>query len=138
MLDRKLRAAAERLERAYLAGLPSLVPEQHFADCRDVARAYIAEHPADDGERITEDWLLSIGGEELTAGDKRRGIAVGKEPGLVLCWRWGHPKNRSWSLEHWTAGGECGWLELENEPQTRGEFRRMAAGLGIFLNTPTP
>jgi hypothetical protein len=88
---------------------------------------------ADDGERITDDWLLSVGGEELTADGKRRGIAVGTEPGLVLCWRWGHPDKRGWSLEHWDSNGECGWLELAAEPQTRGDFRRLAAALGVAL-----
>jgi hypothetical protein len=127
-----LRAAAERLranEYLYRKDPFGQIAEDH----ERLADAYLDEHLEDDGERITDDWLLSVGGEELTAGGKRRGIAVGTQPGMVLCWRWGHPDNRGWSLEHWDSNGECGWLELAAEPQTRGDFRRLAAALGVAL-----
>ena len=54
----ELRAAAELCinkmnEYGYLPG--SFVDE-----CIPVLQAYLAEHPADDDEPVTEEWLLSI------------------------------------------------------------------------------
>jgi hypothetical protein len=128
-----LRAAAERAIYLSQTCEPGHSESEENTLLCQLGSAVLAANTPDDGERITDDWLLSIGGEELTAGSKRRGIAVGTQSGMVLCWRWGHPDNRGWSLEHWDSNGECGWLELAVEPQTRGDFRRLAAALGVAL-----
>ena len=62
----ELRAAAERVAKYIRKKEPDMLsvgkPMQAFmADVRKVAAAYLAEHPADDAEPVTEDWLLSIG-----------------------------------------------------------------------------
>ena len=65
------RAAAERVRRwhsgEWLAGVYPDAKDraQEIAllesDWRDVAVAYLAEHPADDGEPATEEWAKALG-----------------------------------------------------------------------------
>ncbi len=38
------------------------------ADAFALAKAYLAEHPADDGEAVTEDWLRSLATKTLMCG----------------------------------------------------------------------
>ena len=56
----ELRAAAERLRgKGRASGY--FGSHLHCLDYKALATHYLAEHPADDAEPVTEDWLLSVG-----------------------------------------------------------------------------
>lgn len=57
----ELRAAAERLRR-WKAGDHEVMESRHMlhANWSMLADAYLAEHPADDDEAVTEDWIESV------------------------------------------------------------------------------
>lgn len=64
----ELRAAAERRCAGGSVGFTnaSWIPgsvEGLLRDAEALADAYLAEHPADDGVPVTQDWLVSIGFE---------------------------------------------------------------------------
>lgn len=83
-----------------------------------VADAYLAEHPADSEQSVTEEWLRSVG---FVAGRMPKDLAL---PPIV----------RGISL----AGDEY-WLvrtypiPSDHEPKTRGHVRRLCSALGIPL-----
>jgi hypothetical protein len=59
MIASNTKASAERLRR-YVSGEISvydMTKGDYRADCIAIRDAYFAEHPADDDEPVTEDWL---------------------------------------------------------------------------------
>lgn len=142
-----VRAAAERLAR-YIAGRAEVLEQlEHLGrmppglrlsieDTAAVANAYLAEHPADDGEPVTADWLQSVGfgrhmqpaancDLSLQAGDFRLFVAVA----IPTRERYGFKPER-WAVNEV-------WLPEAATPATRGHVRRLCAALGIPL-TETP
>lgn len=125
----ELRAAAERL-----LGFDGYY-EMQASDGKNLARAYLAEHPADDDEPVTADWLRSVGFKqdadtEYTSDD------------LILA-----PEDDQVAL-HWMQEGiepdeiRTIWIVAENEgiytsASTRGALRRLAAALGVTLKGTT-
>lgn len=121
-----LRAAAERYrklgtESAIITdhtGNPTgfvRVPGGRWDEVTDLADAYLAEHPADDADDITEDWLREIG---FTYDD---------EWGATYIYGY-----KTFPLWYEDLCGEWGWGEAElPTPKTRGEVRRLMAALGI-------
>ncbi len=152
--NEELRAAAERCEGYYLArktppGAASLPGEMREL-LGKVLAAYLAEHPADDDEPITEEWLRSVGWQ----GDRwRLGTATYKEleselvnaksgdySRTAICAHchdsFGHPKTPELWLQ--TCGvntiGDIGCLNFTmGSIKTRGAVRRLCAALGVPL-----
>ena len=61
-MSEELKAAAERIaEHVRSNGLNTI----SLDGLRTLARAYLLDHPADDGEPVTEEWLRSVGSEPL-------------------------------------------------------------------------
>lgn len=127
-----VKAAAERLRRARVAwGAEYLdnpvmveVPVAILRDHDIIADAYLAEHPADDGEAIDEAWLLSVGFENMVSGVKMR----------IKSAAW---KDSDHHLRHTQFGfvGDAWFANgLGCAPcKTRGDVRRLAKALGIEL-----
>lgn len=81
-LRAELRAAAERVNEYLNGGGPSLAypkfgpagaREAFEAESSMLARAYLAQHPADDAEPVTEEWLAS----SINSGELKGRHAVG-------------------------------------------------------------
>lgn len=121
--------AAERLRRTnegeFLCNVYETIEAQPMGelyelfqkDKESVVAAYLAEHPADDAEPLTEPWLRSVGGKDgvATAGiwlNNTIGFRLDDLADVVVCNA--RPKN----------------------VKTRGDLRRLAAALGIQLATP--
>lgn len=125
-----VRAAVGRVRRWYsgewLAGewLAGIYPEakdrsQELAlletDWRDVAIAYLTEHPADDGDPVDEAWLRAVGfGVYGLFADRDGGLSIGD-----LEWH---------ECRRWLYGN----TPLPDLP-TRGHVRRLCLALGIPL-----
>jgi hypothetical protein len=83
-----------------------------------VARAYLAEHPADEDEPVTAEWLQSMGWAEFGLGiASQRGLFRSRlrfafDLGVTLC---------------------MPGIESEGHQMTRGELRRLCAALGVPL-----
>lgn len=116
MSNDDLRAAAEFVRRHATKNSPSAV----------VADAYLSEHPADNGEPVTEEWLRSAGFKDATT--KRYGL-------------------RNWTVRLFPPCGNLGWFaDIADTipgdgrgvpiatPATRGHVRRLCAALGITIN----
>jgi hypothetical protein len=67
MSENELRQAADRLVMDYESAGGSGNPYRHekaanrYEDGWNVALAWLEDHPADDGEPVTEEWLVSSG-----------------------------------------------------------------------------
>lgn len=128
----KLRAAAGRLVDPRYAQI-----EAAIFDMRAVGKAYLADHPADDAEPLTEDWLRAAGfcrpmqvaagtlmvSEACVSDDRVTRLPVvgvefpRRKAGAVPVWRvwvYGHPRDH-------------------NDCPTRGHIRRLCAALGAPL-----
>ena len=99
----------------------------------ELARAFIADHPADDGEPVTEDWLVAAG-FRLDALEPWRltiGVPDGASPnerqvfGVSL-------DDFSTAIECFTGDEETDMVCLRKMP-TRGDVRRLCAALNIPL-----
>lgn len=124
-----VRQAAERLRGNTLY-------HGRLVDLGVLAEAYLAEHPADDEELATDDWLRSVGGHEgvAPAGNRYFDFAEPRDEGeLSTFLRLHAPAD---------CGGECmpdlfdgshGVGITRKWPKTRGDVRRLAAALGIKL-----
>ncbi len=128
-MDDELRQAAEQVVAAYeemnrrlplAGGIPQPI-ETSTDKAVMLARAYLAEHPADEGEPVTEDWLR-LGGWELMDS--------------LSSWWW-HRISAGVTL-HWHDHGvellvgssATGWHRV-TEHATRGHVRRLLAALGV-------
>ena len=118
--------AAERLRG--LVGCTAIDFENASRDCVAdmwlLSSAYLAEHPADDGEAHDPPWLIAVGFAQPQGGF----------PGTLQLGNLRHSTlSRAWFLVR-----PC----LERiptvlQPKTRGDVRRLAAALGITLKETT-
>jgi hypothetical protein len=152
----ELRAAAERCRG--LEGPGWVDTENASAECVAdllvLARAWMAEHPADDAEPVTADWLEATGWERH---DARPGWRRWKR---VVCVQRHDPL--SGATTHWLdihepqtgADGSVWWPinfwqqhESDEKPEgvawlswvdhtTRGHVRRLLAALGLVPSPP--
>jgi hypothetical protein len=121
----ELKAAAERLRRGFNhAHCPD-----HCGDCNDartLADAYLAEHPADDDEPISEEWSDKIAARCWTDGTDQEwklGIGdTGHEAFLLLAKR---ENGIFWAMY-------MGGVKLQMIV-TRADVRRLCSALGIAL-----
>lgn len=103
-------------------GMETALLEQ---DWRDVAVAYLAEHPADENEPVTEEWLRAVG-----FGDNGYNYA-----GCHL--RLGGLEYATGDTNGFSPWFYCGVLITDGGLKTRGHVRRLCNCLGIPL-TETP
>lgn len=119
-MTQEIRAAAERLRRLE-AGEHQDAVYGDFAnafrrlDTQTLADAFLAEHPADDDEPDTEEWLRGVGFTDCKNDGLRLSI-LARYPNL--------------GMPFWEV---CGTVIRLAQPKTRGQLRRLCAALGISL-----
>lgn len=120
-MNDELRATAERLLKwaEKHADDPAAMGKPHVRalihDCGKLARAYLAEHPADDGEPVTVEWLAECGFER-----NARYFTLPNYSGNLF------------DVVLWADGFNVRW-DGHTNCKTRGEVRRLCAALGIQL-----
>lgn len=128
----ELRAAIVRVRLCQQEGpdvaYPNAKGGEYIRDMDTLTEAYLAEHPADDGEPVTAEWLRVV-----SPGPFRNGVgwpiacdATGGPVLYCVCTP-GVPFD-------WYLCGHNRLLGLPDQP-TRGHVRRLLITLGI---TPTP
>lgn len=132
------RRAAERLtgdwDKTYPPVPHTATVDAVLLDTARVAKAYLTEHPADDGEPLTADWLDAITRDKegashwrLSNGPRAAGavaVEVVMRPSyctVEVCGR----LLREW----WPLADDAGRRQY-----TRGDLRRLCAALGIDLD----
>lgn len=102
----------------------------HDSDLAILAEAYCGEHPADENEPVTEEWLRSVG---FKHGPENCEIAPGYE--FVI-----QPPHCCNDLALWHGygdvfirGGRHVFFSIARNVNTRGRVRRLCAALGISL-----
>ena len=82
-----------------------------------IETAFITEHPSDDGEVITPEWLQLVGGKESWRDCYP---VISFEHGLVYNVTFG-----DWSL--------LNYGRLKKQPRSRGDLRRLCSAIGARL-----
>lgn len=125
MLNDETRAA-ERL-RKYMDGEPMYMsnPEGPRDDLAKLANAYLREHPADDAEPVTEEWMNSLACEDSVSGLWYY-FAVDASTSLIIAMA----SNRNWASVEDDASTDGVFLR---DISTRGDVRRLCWALGIEL-----
>lgn len=104
-----------------------------------LARAFAREHPADDGEPVTEAWLRSVGFGQV--GEKYPELWLPPETKTVSRWRLEYVMyQRPWddAPSAWDLSAPSITQHLGYDLPTRGDVRRTCKILGIPLTEPTP
>jgi hypothetical protein len=101
---------------------PAKVQERYRNDCLFLAAHYLAEHPSDEAEPVTVEWLVSIGGQLLEHDSKCVWYRV--RFGDYLLYKHEH-----------TVPAYCKFYGrvIELSSDTRGVFRRLCQALGVTL-----
>ncbi len=137
-MTEEIKAAAERLiiceydANGFVHNPIGGKPHSQAVDGHYVARAYLAEHPSDDGEPITEDWLSGLGAEFFPATDYERPMYILSSS----CRRFGWELARYEEGDEWTAEltvNRAYHLGVSHDIKTRGDVRRLCSALGIEL-----
>lgn len=93
-------------------------------DAIPVGIALLAEHPVDDDELVTEQWLRSVGSQEISGtGPHAWGF------GLFACVAVNIDGSLALTLDRYR-------ITLVNRIATRRDVRRLCAALGIELKEP--
>lgn len=114
-MNDELKAAAERLRADayadwdYMDGI--YASDKQLEDRRLIAKAYLAEHPADNDEPITDSWLRKIGFQDMETG-------LESQDHVVIV--------NAWGMDFTVCNGKP-------KPETRGDVRRLAKALGLEL-----
>ena len=111
MKDAELRAAADRFLGEKYSGEMYEEPFRRAMDARLLAAAYLTEHPADDAEPVTREWLLEA--------------SVDIDDDMV--YRFGEAKVIIWPSGRITLGVCCHESLIDNP--TRGQVRRLYKAL---------
>lgn len=133
----ELRAAAERqIDHAYPP--VDMRPGTHrlrFADGEALARAWLADHPADDSTPVDEDWLRSVGFQSWY----RFGVAIAVPAPItgnvwLVCTDTPNASDCPWEV--WNVhkdedGDTSDKAMIREEIPTRGSVRRLLAALGV-------
>lgn len=116
-----VKEAAERLRvcenqaHLYILRVKGHVGQTIERDRGILARAYLAEHPADDGEAVTAEWLEVVGLSDAIELPEQFGIQFYPDGYAGLWYYYGPGK------------------DLRIECKTRGDVRRLCKALGIEL-----
>jgi hypothetical protein len=97
-------------------------PSEDFIAAVQLARAWLAEHRADDGEPVTTDWLSSAGFVEEMGSYS---VPVGFDAAELYA-HFGVTRRPAW----WLANRNGDKIFLR-PPTTRGQVRALCAALGI-------
>ena len=137
----ELKAAADRQWRLALPGVSheEVYPEEDWSERHDrdvglLADAYLAEHPADEHEPVTEGWLRARGFADRPKErptDDLVLVSPEGETGHHLFWS----ENREgYDHNSWFYGDD--YLRAVNllDRPTRGHVRRLCAALGVTLH----
>lgn len=100
--------------------------------CLAIAKAYLAEHPSDDGELVTEEWLKVAGGKHQMSGVYSFFGSQSDDENLV--WVDVRPDNGATSLTLVPPKGEGNELRVWLGKKTRLDVRLLCSALGIQLN----
>lgn len=132
----ELRAVAQEMIDGEAAEQKQGVFSEFSRRASALARAYLAEHPADDGDPVTADWLDSLTRDKesgihwrLSDGPRAAGVVaveVVLRPSyctVEVCGR---------LLCEWWPGAD----DAERRQYTRGRLRRLCAALGVPLTDP--
>lgn len=115
-----VREAAERLrEHSLLPHVRTADGRPYFeGDLKLLANAYLAEHPSDDDELITDDWWRDMSGgcRFIFSPDERLMLWLGADGMLQLCISDGGGDEISRDMPH---------------IKTRGDVRRLCKALGV-------
>lgn len=118
MTTDELRAAAAEVVAVVGGYIASGDELAHEVQAKAVAEAYLAEHPADDGEAVTPDVVRQLLPSDR---DGKRGMHFG--PFGEVEWY-----ASSGEFHVWVSG-----RRLKLDGVTRGQFRRLCVGLGVPL-----
>lgn len=132
------RRAAERLigdwDKTYPPVPHTATVDAVLLDTARVAKGYLAEHPADDGEPLTADWLDAITRDKegkihwrLSNGPRAAGVIaveVVMRPSYCTVEVCGRLVREWWPLAD----------DAKRRQYTRGDLRRLCAALGIDLD----
>ena len=118
--------AAERLKKAVAAqAWVRRADPETLTDGGLIIQAYLDEHPADDGEAVTAEWLGAVGAIYLTA-----------DIGFVTDDRIAEPV-LTWVLDSESETGiscpSIGGSDIGCNITTRGQVRQILSALGIEL-----
>ncbi len=136
-MNDELRAAAMDIIGKWEAKAGDSPVAELVRNAMKLAEGFINEHPADDAEPITEEWLSSIGfskrgmfAMDIKVPSKTCTFALScaDYENLPCCWELWNEFDDSTPSE-----GAC----LPCQPQNRGDVRRLADALGIPLTEPT-
>lgn len=118
-MTNELREAVERLLNEGMGAIdrPLWVAKTVMA----LAREYLAEHCVDDGEPVTDEWLLTTGWRRCVV---LKAITITLPHGGELV-RWDHDGRV-------TGGIDSEWCLPT--PMTRGDVRRLCKALGVEVN----
>lgn len=132
MTDSELREAAERVQawsRFMTFGVNSFTTKNQMAEAMDAVASKLLEilPPADDGESVSREWLVSVGFKPED----------------------GDPSSTAWLVidngVHEITQGDTSWMLCEKldtdivtlpDVKTRGCVRRLCAALGITIKEP--
>lgn len=142
MTDDELRAAAERLTANYWdtyhkpnsADPLGEIADPILNDGRKIARTWLSDHPVDDGEPVTGDWLVSIGGVFADLSWRRQPESLGfGEPsnGYIFAGSLGFRAGAGWHAYHLDADGFSGSESYLCPVPNRGRARQLMSALGI-------
>lgn len=123
-MNDELREAAERLRRMetgvglrevyeYYGDMPGDELDKWMIDRALVAKAYLAEHPEDDGKAVTPQWLKKLHGAEVGFG--------------------GWPRIGPIQWDQIGLSAVVSTLQGTWPLPTRGHVRRLAVALGVEL-----
>lgn len=90
-----------------------------LAEPYELAAAYLAEHPADDGTEVTGEWLESVG---FTYSEQGQYLYCRS----LTCWR-------GCDDGDWQFRFDMACLNRHQSFDTRGDVRRLMAALGISI-----
>lgn len=131
MIDSRLKLAVERLRRITIGELVEDVyktnPSEYRMDQGVIVKAYLAEHPADDDEPVTAEWLVCVSQKHI----KLEFFVIGKteELNVYVC--------ASCDATSFYADivQDCDSVSIPL--RTRGDLRRLCKGLKIALKEPS-
>ena len=136
MMDNELRAAASRVRNSEASGINhhDIYGYSLNVDLAILGRAWLADHHADDGEPVTGDWLVSIGGVFTDLSWQRQPPSLGfGEPsnGYIFAGSLGFRAGAGWHAYHLDADGFSGSESYLCPVPNRGRARQLLSALGI-------
>jgi hypothetical protein len=131
-MSKELREAAEHGVEKFKAlsdGRHALVKTSAWKALKLLADAWLAEHPVDDDEPVTEEWLLSVGFSKKNSA----WASIGFDDEIYERYL-GIEEDFSLALgEHDFLGLNAIYVPFPGAAKTRGDVRRLCKALGVPL-----